>query len=176
MPTSELSARLRFSRTFVLACAAAIVSTVTPTSVGQEQDADQHAGVALFESKIRTILVQHCYKCHSAKAKELQAGLYLDSPEGLRRGGDSGPVIDGNRPTDSLLLQALRYEDPEMPPDGKLPDQVIDDFARWVRMGAPDPRTQEVPQAHHRINWNEARQFWSFRKPIRHPLPKVQHH
>ena len=53
-----------------------------------------------FESRIRPVLVQHCYKCHSAKVQEtgkLKGGLLLDDRNSMRRGGDSGPVfVPGN--------------------------------------------------------------------------------
>ena len=31
-----------------------------------------------FESKVRPILVEHCYECHAADSKKVQAGLRLD--------------------------------------------------------------------------------------------------
>src|SRR5207248_11347700 len=73
-------------------------------------------GVKFFEDKIRPILVQSCYSCHSLdaqKAKKLRGGLFLDSRDGLRKGGDSGPLLD------SLLIKALRHDgDRKMPPKG----------------------------------------------------------
>ena len=93
-----------------------------------------------FERKIRPVLVKECYACHSKGAKVLKGGLRVDTWEGLAKGGDSGPAIVGGKPDESLLLDALRHEGIEMPPKGKLPDAVIGDFERWVKMGAPDPR------------------------------------
>ena len=91
-------------------------------------------GVKFFEDKIRPVLVQSCYPCHSRdaqKAKKLRGGLLLDSRDGLRKGGDSGPVLDG------LLLKALRQEgELKMPPKGKLPARVVADFEAWLKMGA----------------------------------------
>ena len=49
--------------------------------------------VAFFENKIRPLLAQHCYECHSARAKEVRGGLLLDSRVGVRKGGDSGAVL-----------------------------------------------------------------------------------
>jgi hypothetical protein len=113
---------------------------------------------AFFEAKIRPVLVDHCYRCHSPQAKEVEGGLLLDNRASFRKGGLDGPVIVPGNPDASLLIQALRYgnKDLAMPPDdggGKLPDSVIHDFETWVRMGAPDPRDGAVvtPAAKHGI-------------------------
>src|SRR5690606_38990052 len=81
---------------------------------------DQRQQVEFFETKIRPVLVEHCYECHSADAKSVRGGLLLDSREGTRAGGDSGPAVVPGEPDASLLLEALRYESFEMPPSGKL--------------------------------------------------------
>ena len=54
---------------------------------------DDVAGIAFFEKKIRPVLVQHCYECHSQRAKQPKAGLLLDTRAGIRRGGESGPAV-----------------------------------------------------------------------------------
>src|SRR5262245_41696722 len=78
-------------------------------------------GVAFFEQKIRPVLVEHCYECHSAQAKKLKGGLLLDTQAGLRKGGDTGPAVVPGKADDSLLIQALRQGDElKMPPKGKL--------------------------------------------------------
>src|SRR5262249_4376321 len=99
-------------------------------------------GVDFFETKIRPVLVQHCYKCHSAGSREVKGGLLLDSREGLHKGGESGKAIVPGDPAGSLLYQAINFETFEMPPGDKLPDNVIHDFEKWIEMGAPDPRTK----------------------------------
>jgi len=142
-------------------------------------DADPTAErVKFFESRIRPTLVEHCYQCHSRTSKEIQGSLVLDSREGVRRGGDSGPAIMPGSPDKSLLIKAIRYKDPDlqMPPKeagGKLPDRVIADFEAWVKMGAPDPRTQAVTGTAN-SNANKAKDWWSFQplKTISVPQPK----
>ncbi len=129
-----------------------------------------------FERKIRPVLVQHCYRCHSADGDSLKANLLLDSREGMRRGGDSGPAVVPGDSGQSLLLDALRYESVEMPPSGKLPDEVIADFVKWIEMGAPDPRsasTASLPVVAAAIDWDVARSFWAFRKPQLQTQPAV---
>ena len=100
---------------------------------------------AFFENKIRPVLVNHCYQCHSADAKELGANLRLDSRDGVIAGGQSGPAITPGQPDESLLLQALRHDGVQMPPDQPLPESIIRDFETWIRRGAPDPRTNDQP-------------------------------
>ncbi|HEY5315752.1 MAG TPA: DUF1549 domain-containing protein, partial [Pirellulales bacterium] len=101
--------------------------------------AEPAAGVEYFERHVRPVLVEQCYKCHSAQAKKLQAGLWADSRQGLLTGGDTGPAIVPGKPDDSLLVQAVRYDDValQMPPRGKLPPEQIAALTTWVKMGAP---------------------------------------
>ncbi len=84
--------------------------------------------------------MKHCYECHSEESKIVQANLYVDTRDGLLRGGDSGPAIVPGDIQSGTLLEALRFETVEMPPKGKLPDDVIADFAKWIEKGAGDPR------------------------------------
>jgi hypothetical protein len=92
-----------------------------------------------FEAKIRPVLVEKCYRCHSDKAKSPKGGLRLDGPGHLAAGGDTGPAVTGAG--GGTLLNALRYKNPDllMPPAGKLPDAVIADFETWVKAGAKWP-------------------------------------
>ena len=106
---------------------------------GKPPSAEQ---AAFFENKIRPALVKHCYACHAADAKELGGKLLLDSRDALRKGGESGPVVVEGKPDESLLIQAIRYDGLQMPPDQPLPESVIGDFVQWVQLGAPDPRTE----------------------------------
>jgi cytochrome c553 len=127
-----------------------------------------------FEAKIRPVLVTHCGKCHSRTAEKLRGGLRLDSRDGLRRGGDSGPAIVPGKPEESLILRAIRYRDEElrMPPKGKLPDAVVADFEAWVKMGAPDPRIDPTgTAARPPAAPSKGREFWSFRPPKKAPPP-----
>ena len=133
---------------------------------------DEPSGIEFFEKKIRPVLVQHCYECHSADAKALKAGLLLDSRDGWKQGGDSGPAIVPGKPQESLLIKALKYEDGmEMPPKGKLPDEVVADFVKWVEQGAPDPRKAPAKAiARREIDIEAGKQLWCF-KPIASPIP-----
>jgi hypothetical protein len=133
------------------------------------------AGVEFFEKKIRPVLVEHCYSCHSETANKTRGGLALDSRAGLERGGDSGPALVRGKPGDSLLIKAVRYTHPDlrMPPKGKLPHEVVADLEKWVALGAPDPRTGKVAVKGGPDSW-AARRSWAFRPRRRHLLPAVK--
>jgi hypothetical protein len=121
-----------------------------------------------FERRIRPVLIEHCYECHAVDSKIIQGGLRVDHRAGLIQGGDSGPSIDLKEPKESSLIKALRYEDVEMPPKGKLSDSIIADFETWIAMGVPDPRVaDELPTAR-TIDLEEGRNFWAF-QPIANP-------
>src|SRR3954463_2507526 len=77
--------------------------------------------LAFFESKIRPILSEKCYKCHSLEQNKSKGGLTLDTRDGLLKGGDSGPGVKPGNAADSLLLKAISYKDADlqMPPKGE---------------------------------------------------------
>jgi hypothetical protein len=133
--------------------------------------------VEFFEERIRPVLAQNCYECHSAKAKKLKADLYLDRKAGWTQGGENGPVVIPGKPAESLLLTAIRYKDNDlrMPPNKKLPKHVLADFEKWIAMGAPDPRDAPMELAHESSepqskSLEEGRKFWAF-LPLVAPQP-----
>ena len=123
--------------------------------------ADDKLGIQFFEKHIRPVLVTKCYKCHSSENKQVKGGLALDSREAIRAGGESGKAVVPGNVEDSILMEALRHEGLEMPPDEKLADDVIAKFEQWIRMGAPDPRDGKAP-VRREIDFAKAREFWSF--------------
>jgi hypothetical protein len=126
-----------------------------------------------FEKKIRPLLTEHCYKCHSedaVKANKLKGGLQVDTKAGLLAGGDSGPAIVPGKAAESLLLKSLKYTgDSNMPPAGKLPDAAIADVEAWIAMGAPDPRAGAVAKKQVGLSIEEGRKFWSYSPPAATP-------
>lgn len=105
----------------------------------------------LFESKIRPVLAETCFRCHG----DQKSGgmLRVDSREALLKGGDSGPAIVPGKPEDSLLVQAIaRHEGVSaMPPEkdkALRPDQV-NDFKKWITAGAEWPATTKAFEAKH---------------------------
>jgi Protein of unknown function (DUF1553)/Protein of unknown function (DUF1549)/Planctomycete cytochrome C len=131
-----------------------------------------------FESKIRPILSDECYKCHSHQADKIRGKLMLDSRDALLVGGASGPAIVPGKPDDSILIQAIRYTDEDlmMPPEkhgGKLTDQQIADLTEWVSRGAPDPRVP-VMTASGKTYGGAGKSHWAF-QPVKKPgLPTVK--
>ncbi|MGK0198122.1 MAG: hypothetical protein ACI91J_001393 [Yoonia sp.] len=137
------------------------------------------ADTTFFEAKIRPVLVKHCYECHSVEAGKSKGDLLLDTRAALRTGGGSGPAIVPGDPQKSLLLTAIMHTDPdlEMPPqDAKLSVTIIDDFRRWIEMGAPDPReaTARAPGEPAPVSIEAGRKFWAFQKPGRGSLPQTE--
>ena len=98
-----------------------------------------------FESKVRPILSEKCYECHSASANKSKGGLRLDHINLILKGGDSGPALVIGKPLESLIMEAIRYEDPDfhMPPKEKLSKQVVVDFEKWIMEGAHWPKENE---------------------------------
>jgi len=131
--------------------------------------------IMFFEQKIRPLLADRCYKCHSKEADKIKGGLLPDTREAVLAGGNSGPAIVPGNPEKSLLIEAIRYksEDLQMPPKGeKLTDQQIADLTEWVRRGAPDPRTV-VAKGSSGSHGGVGRNHWAF-QPVQKPaLPAV---
>ncbi|MBI3849793.1 MAG: PSD1 domain-containing protein [Verrucomicrobia bacterium] len=125
-----------------------------------------------FESKVRPIFTENCYKCHSPGRGKVKAGLELDWKGGWEKGGDSGPAIIPGEPEKSLLIKAVRYTDPDlkMPPKGdKLSAAQVNDLVAWVKMGAPDPRATR-PAAEKIEYAGDSKDHWAF-KPVKKPAP-----
>ncbi len=120
-----------------LLAVAALIPIVTFVARGEELPKERGE---FFEKHIRPVLVEHCYECHSTQSEKVKAKLLLDSREAVLKGGESGPAIVPGDPDASLVVQALRFENFEMPPKGKLPAETIARFEQWVKEGAADPR------------------------------------
>ncbi len=136
----------------------------------------------LFEKRIRPLLAQECYACHSEAGKR-KGGLLLDTRDGLRKGGRSGPAIVPGDPSTGLLLRSIRHVDPElkMPDKGaKLDDAAIRDIETWIRLGAPDPRDR--PPSKEDVERDTAfpavlvrrRRWWSFEPLLEPAVPAVK--
>ena len=101
----------------------------------------QPAATAFFEKKIRPVLSEHCYECHSVSVGKNKGELILDTAEGLREGGESGPMIVPGNPEASLIFQKINHREPDerMPPEYRLDGNIIADFRQWIESGAAMP-------------------------------------
>jgi Protein of unknown function (DUF1553)/Protein of unknown function (DUF1549)/Planctomycete cytochrome C len=153
-------------------CAVVVFASLLSVRVvnGQAED----PSFDFFESKIRPVLVEHCYECHAGENRE--GGLRVDLAATLRKGGEHGPAIVPMREEASLLLAAISHTDSnlKMPPkSGKLPDAVIADFRKWIDMGAPDPRTEVSLPTEAWSGYEAAKNHWAYLPPRIHAAPQV---
>jgi hypothetical protein len=136
--------------------------------------------VEFFETKVRPVLAEHCFKCHAAAAAKPKGGLLLDNRAALLRGGDSGPALVPGHPEKSRLIEAVSYQNPDlrMPPRGRLPAAAVADLSAWVSRGAPwpaGPAPASVAPAPQGLNLRERkRSHWAW-QPVRVPaIPAVK--
>jgi hypothetical protein len=162
-----MSARVLVVIGFVMPLALPARSATEPARAAAEQ-------IAFFESKIRPLLAQNCFKCHGETKQE--SGLRLDSLATALAGGDSGPAVVPGKPEDSLLVRAVRYQDLEMPPTGKLKEHEVANLIEWIKMGAAWPPTggdagPPVRKGEQEIT-AEDRGWWSFAPVAKVELPQ----
>jgi mono/diheme cytochrome c family protein len=162
-----------------------LLMLLLPAAAGAEDITPDQ--LKFFETNVRPVLAKSCYKCHSQAEGKSKGDLTLDTKAGWMKGGESGAVIVPGKPDDSLLIQAVRYDDPDtqMPPESKgvrlLPQQVAD-LEAWVKMGAPDPRTQtvakrDISKIANGLN-EEMREsvktHWAYQPIVAPPVPTVK--
>jgi len=137
---------------------------------------EQNEPHEFFEARIRPILANNCYSCHTTSA---MGGLKIDSREGLIQGGKSGPAVIPGKPEESLLIRAVRQVDQrlKMPLGNRLKDQEIADLTTWIGMGAPWPENAKasLPASAGGFKISpEQRSFWAFQPIHRAEPPKVR--
>ena len=134
--------------------------------------------IEFFEKRIRPLLAERCYECHSAGTKKLKGGLLLDSRGGALKGGDTRPAVFPGQPDKSLLIEAVRYanQDLQMPPKSRLSDAQVADLAEWVKRGAPWPTETEAARvATKGFDLQQRKQsHWSWQPPRTEPVPAVK--
>jgi cytochrome c553/mono/diheme cytochrome c family protein len=156
------------------ACLLSLVITLLISLSGFAADPQQEQ-LQFFETKVRPLLVEHCYECHGPDLQE--SDLRLDTVEGIMNGGAAGPAVVEGEPDQSLMMVALSYreDDLKMPPTGKLEDDEIADIRRWIERGAVLPKVEGgVKPRRGAIDMEQSRQFWSFQPPHKVALPSVQ--
>jgi len=163
MPVS----RLRLSLEVVVTLA-----VIGGSVLAQTEPPGRTAALEHFEKHVRPLLVSKCYRCHSLEQGKSKGGLTLDTKEGWQQGGDSGPAVAPGKPEESLLIQAVRYQDGlKMPPKsqgGQLSEAEIAALVKWVRDGAVDPRTKATGRGP--VVDARAKTWWAF-QPVASPPP-----
>lgn len=129
-----------------------------PVVPAPDLDPAQDEAARFFEANVRPILVGHCVTCHSGKKPK--GDLVLDSVGGIRAGVAGEPLFEAGSPDSSLIVEAVRYDDPfiAMPPSGALPKEDVAAIERWIQMGAALPASIEVDPS--------ARLRWCFQAPM----------
>ena len=150
--------------------AVAILALCVACAISRAQDADtgngttrtgSTKGIEFFEQQIVPILKRRCYECHSHESGKAKGGLVLDSRLGWEQGGSEGAAIVPGKPDESLLMEAVRHESYEMPPDTRLPAEEIALLEEWIVMGAPDPRESTLREI-------DTKELWAL-QPIKRP-------
>ncbi len=159
----------------LLLVAAAFLTLATARAESDTPPAWSAEQLDYFETRIRPVLVEHCYPCHGAAPDKAKGGLRLDTRAAVLKGGNSGPALTAGDPETSLLIKAVRYVDAdlEMPPNGKrLTAEQVADFEAWVAMGAPDPRVEGPSSVRApATTLPDARVHWAFQPVVKPPLP-----
>ena len=160
-------------------CALLIAFAIAAPSTSAAAEPPSAAQLEFFETRIRPVLVDQCYKCHNA-AKTAEGGLALDDRAGLLKGGDEGVIVVPGKPAESRLLPILRFEvkGTRMPKGGgKFDDRVIADFEKWIATGAADPRDKPPTAAEldKATSWEtvfeKRKKWWSFQPVKKSAVP-----
>ena len=157
---------------FVSAASVAEAPAQKPAELSKET-------IEFFEARIRPVLVDRCYECHSAQAKKIKGELLLDSAPGVAKGGAGGAVIVPGDVENSPLIHAIRWTDSDfaMPPKASLTPQQVRDFEQWVKLGAPDPRVEATATLANKAKPRDPaadRNWWAFRPVVAASAPTVR--
>ena len=133
----------------------------------------------MWKKEIKPLLEENCWKCHGAD--KVRAELVLTTREGVLAGGEVGPAVDMENPAASLMLEMVSYknEDHQMPPIGKLPQNKIDALGKWIEMGLPFPKEDEIvpKNAHSHASTTEVNEttksHWAYKKPVACNIPNL---
>ena len=128
-----------------------------------------------FENRVRPLLADKCQSCHGSLKQ--QASLRLDTKAGVLSGGESGPAVVAGRLDESLLIQAVRREGLEMPPEESLSPEEVEVFEKWVRDGAYWPKESEVSSTialgDQKAILEKAASHWAFMPIMKPDVPAV---
>ncbi|MDR3404390.1 MAG: PSD1 and planctomycete cytochrome C domain-containing protein [Chthoniobacter sp.] len=151
---------------WLLVAASAVAADLTP----EQTD--------FFEKRIRPVLSEQCYKCHSSTSEKLKGGLMLDTREAMLKGGDTGPAIEPGNLDKSLLVEAIRWQnkDLQMPPKKALTVEQVADLETWVKGGALWPVETGAKVATKKVFDLQKRkqEHWCWQPVVDAPPPPVK--
>ena len=131
------------SRTFILLLLPLLIDEAMVVNAESISPKDRN----FFETQIRPVLVKQCLECHSAKTNNT---VKLDAPLAV---AEAAAIV--------AMLRAAEKKPHHKP----LAEQVIRDFERWIKLGAPWPVAAD-PQTNDSL--------WAF-QPISQPIvPRVK--
>jgi hypothetical protein len=159
---------VQFSRLLLILFAACHVLN----SVAWAEPSFDPLDIEFFEKRVRPILAERCYECHSRGKGKKRGELVLDDRAAVLRGGDSGPAAVAGDVEKSLLVEAIRYDPAglQMPPAGKLPQAEIDTLVEWVKRGLPHPSPAEQEQVRQGVDLEAGRRHWAFQPIVEQSL------
>jgi hypothetical protein len=139
------------------------------------QSGTNPAAIEFFEKKIRPLLADRCYNCHSANTNA-KGGLRVDDRNGILLGGDDGAVIIPGHPQNSRLIKAVSYTDAKlkMPPKGQLSPEEVADLTKWIADGVAWPQEGPafvIPKPSEKYE-KLRKEHWAW-QPLAHPMPPV---
>ena len=143
-------------------------TTKRTTVVDKQHAARAKKGLALFKSRVRKLLADHCVECHGGKSTK--ADFDLGTRKALMESGFVDKTAD-----DSHLILLLTHEaEPHMPYKApKLAEKDIAVIRQWIDLGAPydQPLVEQKsgPPAPFEVT-DADREFWSF-KPLQKMAP-----
>ena len=126
----------------------------------------------LFKDEVLPVLEKSCTKCHGAEQK--MGGLDLSTFAGVMKGGASGPAIAPGKSARSLLW--VMVESNKMPMGGALSaaqKQLLKTYIEQGRFPAAESDSERAAKESAKIT-PEARQWWSFVKPVKPAVPSVK--
>ena len=125
-------------RTFKSAAAACFLFSLLSSPPLPAEDVDVTADVFFFQ-RVLPVFQQKCFACHGNDPDDVRGDLNMLTRDGLLKGGASNvPTVVPGAPEQSLLYQAIQWDELEMPPkeNDRLTQAQIRDIRQWIGAGS----------------------------------------
>jgi mono/diheme cytochrome c family protein len=125
---------------------------------------EETSELEFFQRHVATIFERHCLACH--QDQEAKGGLSLSTRQAALQGGESGPVIVPGKAEQSLLLEHISGDQPEMPKNrDPLTKQQVETIRRWIAEGAAWSEDLKLVDKRNSGPW------WSLEPVVKPPVP-----